>query len=377
MNHEPLEFHPVAEIFPLMEASDYDQFLADIRENGCLEPIWLYDGKIIDGRNRYRACLDVGIEPAFRTWNGEGSLVQFVVSLNLHRRHLTSSQRAAIAAEALSQLQKEAKERQREGGRRKVPQKIAEAGTGKDDPSGLELVAAGNVESYGEAAEQAAQTFGTNRSYVRAAAKLRDEKPEAFAAVKEGHLSLANINLVRRYIGDGEAHDFGLVGPPSDERGSKLSVGRRAISFGLNTDEKLILAKLGKQAANAGLNGGEYIERTLDAFEKDDPSSLQDAVTQMRSEIRDRKAEQKQQEADQKQRQEEARRQYRERIERQWQERDPLEHFAEYLLDYNCAFEDDGGAVLRRHLENCKLKKLLAAVNALIAAIEPEEATFQ
>ena len=111
---------------------------ADILENGQREPIWIYDGKIIDGRNRYRACRDAGIEPALRTWNGEGSLVQFVVSLNLHRRHLTSSQRAAIAAEALEQLKAEAKERQREGGRKKVTQKIggpgAATGTSKRTP---------------------------------------------------------------------------------------------------------------------------------------------------------------------------------------------------------------------------------------------------
>ncbi len=74
-----LEFHPVTEIFPLMQGEQYDQLVQDIRDNDLREAIWLHEGQIIDGRNRYRACLDAGVEPRFRTWNGKGSLMQFVV----------------------------------------------------------------------------------------------------------------------------------------------------------------------------------------------------------------------------------------------------------------------------------------------------------
>ena len=93
------EFHEVANIFPLMQGDEFDALKADIAANGLREPVWLHsDGRIIDGRNRYRACRDLGVEPMYRTWDGGGSLVSFVVSLNLHRRHLTESQRAMIAA---------------------------------------------------------------------------------------------------------------------------------------------------------------------------------------------------------------------------------------------------------------------------------------
>ncbi len=111
-----MEFHPVSEIFPLMQGEQYDQLVQNICDNGLLEPIWLHEDRIVDGRNRYRACLDAGVEPEMRDWSGEGSLIEFVVSLNLHRRHLTSSQKAAAAAEALDQLKAEAKARQQEGG---------------------------------------------------------------------------------------------------------------------------------------------------------------------------------------------------------------------------------------------------------------------
>lgn len=95
-----LEFHPVADIFPMMSAREFADLTEDIRTHGLLEPVWLHgDGRIIDGRNRYRACLAAGVEPQFRTHTGsDDELVGFVVSLNLHRRHLNESQRAMVAA---------------------------------------------------------------------------------------------------------------------------------------------------------------------------------------------------------------------------------------------------------------------------------------
>jgi N6-adenosine-specific RNA methylase IME4/ParB-like chromosome segregation protein Spo0J len=93
------QIHPAAEIFPLMDERALSDLCADIAEHGLREPIWLHaDGSIIDGRNRWLACQRLGIDPQFRTWDGDGSLVSFVVSLNLHRRHLDESQRAIVAA---------------------------------------------------------------------------------------------------------------------------------------------------------------------------------------------------------------------------------------------------------------------------------------
>lgn len=108
MTEEERGYHEVANIFPLLNGQEYEDLKADIAANGLLEPIWLHqDGRIIDGRNRHRACIDTGTPPQFRTWNGRGSLVSFVVSLNLHRRHLTSSQRGAAAVEVEKALQEE------------------------------------------------------------------------------------------------------------------------------------------------------------------------------------------------------------------------------------------------------------------------------
>jgi ParB-like chromosome segregation protein Spo0J len=91
-------FHPVANIFPLMGEAELDALAEDICTNGQRELIWRHrDGRIVDGRNRWLACRKLGIEPRTRTFGGEDAeLVRFVVSLNLHRRHLSTSQRAII-----------------------------------------------------------------------------------------------------------------------------------------------------------------------------------------------------------------------------------------------------------------------------------------
>jgi ParB-like chromosome segregation protein Spo0J len=92
-----MEFHEVAGIFPMMDAGAFSELKEDIRQSGLLEPIYLLDGKILDGRNRYRACTELGIEPTTREWRGSDP-VKFVVSMNLKRRHLKESQRGMVAA---------------------------------------------------------------------------------------------------------------------------------------------------------------------------------------------------------------------------------------------------------------------------------------
>lgn len=105
-----LKFHPIADVFPLIKGEQFDQLVEDIRANGLYDPIWLHpeDGSIIDGRSRYKACSKAGVEPCFRTWNGKGSLAEFVVIANLGwRRYLNKSQRAVIAALLTPWIEKE------------------------------------------------------------------------------------------------------------------------------------------------------------------------------------------------------------------------------------------------------------------------------
>jgi ParB-like chromosome segregation protein Spo0J len=94
-----LEFHPLADIFPLMEGAKFDALVADIKANGQHARIVLKDGMILDGRNRYRACRELGIEPSLAC-EAYCDLITdpaaYVISANIHRRDLTAKQRREI-----------------------------------------------------------------------------------------------------------------------------------------------------------------------------------------------------------------------------------------------------------------------------------------
>jgi hypothetical protein len=110
----PEPFHPLANMFPLMEGAEFDELVADIKQNGLRERIELYQGKILDGRNRYRALQRLGINPIGRAeycCRITGHLIEarndeqaraYVISKNLHRRHLTAEQKRDVIAALLN-----------------------------------------------------------------------------------------------------------------------------------------------------------------------------------------------------------------------------------------------------------------------------------
>lgn len=102
MTGKKLQAHPLADIFPEISQSEIDQLATDIKANGLQERIVLYEGKILDGRNRYSACSYVGVEPEYQEYKGADPLA-YVISMNLHRRHLSDRQRAEIAARLATQ----------------------------------------------------------------------------------------------------------------------------------------------------------------------------------------------------------------------------------------------------------------------------------
>jgi protein gp37/ParB-like chromosome segregation protein Spo0J len=96
---DALKQHPLSAAFPSMSDAAFGELRADIAANGLRHPIVLYDGAVLDGWHRYRACAETGVPIKSTEFKGDDLKARkFVVSTNLMRRHLDTSQRAMIAA---------------------------------------------------------------------------------------------------------------------------------------------------------------------------------------------------------------------------------------------------------------------------------------
>lgn len=91
-----LSFHPLAEVFPIIEGRLFQELVDDVLEHGVREPIWLLDGQILDGRNRFLAARAANVDCEARNFEGLDP-TDFIVSLNIHRRNLDKSQLAMVA----------------------------------------------------------------------------------------------------------------------------------------------------------------------------------------------------------------------------------------------------------------------------------------
>jgi|DEB0MinimDraft_10_1074344.scaffolds.fasta_scaffold11008_4 phage N-6-adenine-methyltransferase len=91
-----MEYHELANIFPMMSESEIQELGNDIKQNGQQESIIVYQEKILDGRNRFQACQVAEVLPIYEEYKGDDPL-SFVISLNLKRRHLSESQKAMVA----------------------------------------------------------------------------------------------------------------------------------------------------------------------------------------------------------------------------------------------------------------------------------------
>lgn len=177
-----MKIHPAAQIFPALEGEPFRELVENIRNNGLLEPIVLLDGLVLDGRTRLRACKAAGLEPRFEEYEGDLDPIEYVCSKNLHRRHLSSSQRAAAAALAEKLLQSE---------RELAARRRAQA-TGK--PRGTKngaLPDRGPEQKRGDSRDRVGEAFGVSGRQVDRARRLRERDPARFEAVKRGDQSIA------------------------------------------------------------------------------------------------------------------------------------------------------------------------------------------
>lgn len=93
-----MKIHPIAKLFPPMSPQEFAALKADIKQHGLSEPILVWKGQIVDGKDRWRACNELGVQPVYRQWESEESPERYVVSMNVMRRHLPAAVRALLAA---------------------------------------------------------------------------------------------------------------------------------------------------------------------------------------------------------------------------------------------------------------------------------------
>jgi hypothetical protein len=96
LDYDNLQFHPLANIFPLIEGEEFDAFVDMYKKQGLLQQIVLHQGTILEGRNRYRAGQKLGQKfgPKDFTELPPGkNPYEFVIAANVHRRHLTMEQK--------------------------------------------------------------------------------------------------------------------------------------------------------------------------------------------------------------------------------------------------------------------------------------------
>ena len=175
--------HPAATLFPMMDAEALQALADDIREHGQREPVILYRGAVLDGRNRLRACELAGVEPLTCVRDDIASPTTFVLSLNLHRRHLTPAQRAALGVDVSESFAAEAAERARAGN--------AKGGSAERKSSNESLLdsIAPKQDSDARALTQAAKAVGAGINATERMAAVQRDAPAVFAAVKSGAIT--------------------------------------------------------------------------------------------------------------------------------------------------------------------------------------------
>lgn len=166
-----LELHPLCTLFPRLEGDEFEALKADIEARGQLQPIVIHDGMILDGGNRYRACVELGVEPLIADMDlGDYDLLSYVLSVNLHRRHLTPGQHAAIVTAATNWLEAR-----------------AQGGNGSNQHEAKEQRC--NVAPLQTVADRAAKSGASIRTQ-KMADKVGKSDPELVKDVAQGKISL-------------------------------------------------------------------------------------------------------------------------------------------------------------------------------------------
>jgi hypothetical protein len=197
--------HPAADIFPMIEGAPFQGLKDDIARNGLLQPVELWENRVIDGRNRLRACEELGIEPTYRhvSVRPDSCPVSYALSANIHRRHLSASQLAIVGARARAFFDEQARQR-----------RLRKASADLETLPG----------QSGDARDHAGSAVGVSGRTIDAATiVLKCGTPELVTACERGALSVFRAAKLARL--------------PKERQRAALSDGRHAIAEALRSSE--------------------------------------------------------------------------------------------------------------------------------------------
>lgn len=190
--------HPAAELFPLMEGDDFDKLVADIRDNGLMEPVWLWldpdrdEQVLLDGRNRARACKRAAVPVRTRAYTGKDALA-FVTSQNVMRRHMTKEDLLKVALALEPMFAEQAARRMKAGKPNSDPAVDRQQGSAKP------------TKRHRTAGEEAATAVGLTGTMLHRYKRLRKEAADLADLVDERKLSLSTAYVVLRLQANGHA----------------------------------------------------------------------------------------------------------------------------------------------------------------------------
>lgn len=183
MDPNKLEPHELANLLPMMSEYELQWLTASIDANGQQEPITLLNGKILDGRNRCKACKRIGAGVKAKEFEGdEAEALLYVMSLNLQRRNLTKSQRAMVALQVLPQIEKDTESNRVAKIRATLESRTNDEETREFFPP--------SSRNKNKSIDAAGALVGVSGRYVGHAKRLQDNDPELYKQVQEGKLAL-------------------------------------------------------------------------------------------------------------------------------------------------------------------------------------------
>ncbi|MFF0166750.1 DUF5131 family protein [Streptomyces prasinus] len=200
----PYEVHPFADAFPLIDGEEFEELVRDVKRNGLREPIILNHDRtvLIDGRNRWRACDEAGVDQVFETLPArytESMILDLIVSKNMARRQLNPGQRALMALEYERYYAEAAKKAE---AARKLTnpsnQHVTQSSATRADLRTAEEWVEPQARRQQRSDERAAKVVGASGRAVQQAKAVARDAPDLAAKVRTGEIALDAADKQRR-----------------------------------------------------------------------------------------------------------------------------------------------------------------------------------